>query len=257
MSSEKPSNVIRPQFGKSRPVGQEAQQEQAVPISEPEAQLKNSFGEPSLDEKYFTSNEALAFEIILQLAQFDSFIRSLRGYVQKDSNVALRRQSLKDFSLESLVRSVRASGENDWKLKPSYYRAVFEEVSSRISALREKNSKGSTRHVGFEHVSPSVREDCVYVLLNKETVRHATQVKSERATNFVFDELKGFVFNENDINLRREGLKQHRAEDLVKIMNASEKQEWAAHPHFYGAVILELDQRLKEVFKIIESVEKK
>lgn len=69
--------------------------------------------------------------------------------------------------------------------------------------------------------------------------------------SFILDQLKDYVPEQSKIDLRREGIKHATLEGLCDHLLESSKIQWAAHPSFYAAVILEREARLNTIMAML------
>ncbi len=70
-------------------------------------------------------------EILLKLLPVTTHLNSLVGFVSGHS-IELRRESLRESNLDSLLQRLEYSGPSDWTLRPAYYRALVMEISNRV-----------------------------------------------------------------------------------------------------------------------------
>ncbi|HEY0011002.1 MAG TPA: hypothetical protein VGB97_03815 [Candidatus Paceibacterota bacterium] len=71
------------------------------------------------------------------IEKYQIYVKSLEPGWYSAENVEVRRQGLKANSFEQLCRMFLASSEADWKLRPSFYLAVFHELDVRRKAVTE------------------------------------------------------------------------------------------------------------------------
>ncbi len=95
-------------------------------------------------------------------------------------------------------------------------------------------------------------EDTRYVIENFDRIGIAGGRIAE-ITDFIFDKLIGYTRDDESIKLRREGLREASMESLVGYLVDSNESDWKVHPSFYGAVILEYDERAQQVISFIGS----
>lgn len=81
-----------------------------------------------------TSSESNGEESVqMTLLRMNSFLSSLRGRISNNA-LALRREGLREFTLEELHEIAQKSNQAQWQQHPTYFRALIAEIRSRPKA---------------------------------------------------------------------------------------------------------------------------
>lgn len=81
---------------------------------------------PSLGKEF--SEIGIEIDPVLKI---QSYLSKLRGVVSKNA-IAVGRQSLRLMSTEDMKVIARNSNEQQWKTRPGYFRALVDEIRSRL-----------------------------------------------------------------------------------------------------------------------------
>jgi hypothetical protein len=225
-------------------------------ISQPvaEAQTAGSEDAPSVPEiagndfEFFTNNRALLPEIAERANQIEMTISTLRGYARSERNIGIRAEGLKAASLSDLCESLLSSNSGMWTQKPSYYLAVIAEFSKRIDAFSRRTRSGGESGPTFT-AEEMVIGDTLFVLHNSSRAIEACR-KIDVITVYVMDEC-GIQPNHAEMGIHQASLSGHALSQLCDLVLDSPKDDWKARPNFYGAVIMELDERTKAVQSVL------
>ncbi|HEY0964666.1 MAG TPA: hypothetical protein VGE31_02630 [Candidatus Paceibacterota bacterium] len=84
---------------------------------------------------------------------------------------------------------------------------------------------------------------------NKQRVKLANYRACE-ITDVIFG-VEGFCHQNQNVHSLQEELKTRSIEELAAIILDSGRAEWRLQPHYYGAAILEIADRSRQVFNLI------
>jgi len=99
-----------------------------------------------------------------------------------------------------------------------------------------------------------LKADLIFLKGNLETIKQAL-ARTDEITDFIFS-IADFNKNDANIDIRREALQVTSLEQFCSYLLKTGKMDWKAKPSFYGAVILEMDVRLKLLGEIKKGLEK-
>ena len=86
-----------------------------------------------------------------------------------------------------------------------------------------------------------------------EAVRLACRVGDE-AARYLFG-IADSQKKDDYVDLRKGGMQERSLEELCDYLGHSHKGLWQAQPHYFGALILEINERLKILEKACEDIE--
>jgi len=89
---------------------------------------------------------------------------------------------------------------------------------------------------------------------NRKRVAEAEQL-SEDITEYIFG-MADFNKNDRNVDLRRDTLKNTSLECLCDYLFKSDEHQWQVHPSYYGAIILEINERVEGIKAIAIEVTK-
>ena len=123
------------------------------------------------------------------------------------------------------------------------------EQSKDVALETESESVQTTHEHLISKPGSTLRSDLEYFLGDMNRLKNASD-RMEEITEFIFDRLKGFVKNDANIDLRRQGLANTKMEDLAEHILNSKESDWKTQPSFYGAAILEYQSRIDRMREV-------
>ena len=123
-----------------------------------------------------------------------------------------------------------------------------------------RKSEGNVGQEITDRVQPDFqskifREDFLYFLANIDRLTQAFR-RGEEITDYVFS-LSDFVTHDECLHLRKAALADMSLEDLCAHLLDSSNFQWSKQPHFYGAVLLVLNERCEPIRTFISEGETK
>jgi hypothetical protein len=97
-----------------------------------------------------------------------------------------------------------------------------------------------------------VMKDLLYRRENKERVKQAWS-RADEATNFIFDVVK-YRKNDESVSLRQGAIGSMSLEQICDEFLNSTNKEWAQKPPYWGALHLEMHERLMTILEVEKSL---
>lgn len=82
-----------------------------------------------------------------------------------------------------------------------------------------------------------------------ETLRCACE-KGDQATDYIFS-LGNFHKKNKSLDLRQDSLKNRSLKELSELLAESHELQWNVQPHYFGALILEMNERLAYLKEVL------
>lgn len=95
-------------------------------------------------------------------------------------------------------------------------------------------------------------EEVRFIMQEKEKIK-AAFTRADEITNYIFS-LRGFFKKDENVDLRQAALRDTPISSLVAHLLESNQGNWSTQPHFYGAVLLELDGRVQSIQAYIDGM---
>lgn len=125
----------------------------------------------------------------------------------------------------------------------------------RAASRTSPNASEASVPAGLEDASPAEQAfakktvpDVVYLTRhegNLNRLREACDL-GDIATDFIFG-LAGFQKKDESVELRQAAIAQQSLEELTDFLLSTDERMWREKPHYIGAVILEMHERIRAV----------
>ncbi|HEY4474086.1 MAG TPA: hypothetical protein VI957_02910 [Candidatus Paceibacterota bacterium] len=96
-----------------------------------------------------------------------------------------------------------------------------------------------------EEIMAAFVSDVKFFTDNPQIIKNAV-IQWNTITDYIFS-LANFKKNDANVDLRRDTLQGTSLEQLCSYLLSTSENDWRARPSFYGAVILEMNLRLKRM----------
>ena len=134
-------NIVRPVFGKKK--AEEETRVQPSPLEPAAEEISDDYkqigpltGEALVraqkDLVYMLANDAFVHEMRNKLEQAGDTIFALKDFAPDPASIRLRRQGLKNLSLEEICELVKNTHQLQWRSQPSYLGALTLEHHYRV-----------------------------------------------------------------------------------------------------------------------------
>ncbi len=246
------NNVVRPVFGRKSP---SVPRELPPPPTEPAA--SSELDGMNEDMAYFLRAKGTFAQAMQRANEVEQYVSRLQGFARKERNIRLRQENLQGSSLQSLSEALLHSTKMHWAEKPSYYLAVIAELSRRLDSIgvsitTNKRKEGMSDEEAVELLQNIFLGDTLFALSRSHRAIDACK-KAEVVSNAIFDQ-PGFAPDFEKVDAHRSDLMYAPLSQLCDIILDSPHSQWFAEPSYFGAVIVELDERTKAIKTILQRV---